>query len=281
MTEQPKEQRSGEELNALTEKPHERKESSTGLDANDILEQHPTVGGESSNTVSVDEEIRRQRDHERSMEARRLEHELRMQDLTSRQEVDLRERELEIYLGRRQQDLQEQNREMARRLERELRAREQELASNYISIVKGEVVEKQLDTVHKSARGREIHTFILLGILVAVAAASVYAGRLVDNTIFWAVSGTIFFMASVGLIAFAATGLGTFTQMVELIKMQLRSGGPVVGIGRLEVPADDRVTDTARERNDDKAPPLPRPIGPTRRRSDELRDDEIVDEDEP
>jgi hypothetical protein len=136
---------------------------------------------------------------------------------------DLLERYQRFSLDERERSLALREREQRRELD--LRRREYELELALREAASPEVVEQQLVVVSEKARGRQVHSYVLLGILMVVAAASVYAGLLVDNTIFWAIAGTVFFMSCAGIIAFAATGLGAFAQMIELIRLQFHSGG--------------------------------------------------------
>jgi hypothetical protein len=41
--------------------------------------------------------------------------------------------------------------------------------------------------------------------------------------VFWAIAGTVFFMSCAAIIVFAATALGAFAEMVQLIRTQFRS----------------------------------------------------------
>jgi hypothetical protein len=181
-------------------------------------------------------------EHRRQMEARRLEHELEMETETLHTQRDLRRRELELNHHQRtlerQLDLKEQERLLERRLQAELASRQRDLAANYMSTIKAEIIEQQFAKVSDKARGREVRSFILLGILLAVAGASVYAGRLVDAPMFWAVSATIFFMSCVGITIFAAAGLGAAAQMVELIRMQFRSRDATIQSSLMQVRSD-------------------------------------------
>lgn len=89
-----------------------------------------------------------------------------------------------------------------------------------------EVVDEQLRIAGTKARGRQYQSLLLLGLLISVAAlvaGSVYSGRLADDQVFWAISGTVFFMSCAAIIIFAAVALGAFAEMMQLIRTQFRS----------------------------------------------------------
>ena len=89
-----------------------------------------------------------------------------------------------------------------------------------------EVVDEQLRIAGTKARGRQYQSLLLLGLLISVAAlvaGSVYSGRLADDRVFWAISGTVFFMSCAAIIVFAAAALGAFAEMMQLIRTQFRS----------------------------------------------------------
>lgn len=89
-----------------------------------------------------------------------------------------------------------------------------------------EVVDEQLRIAGTKARGRQYQSLLLLGLLISVAAlvaGSVYSGRLADDRVFWAIAGTVFFMSCAAIIIFAASALGAFAEMMQLIRTQFRS----------------------------------------------------------
>jgi hypothetical protein len=97
-----------------------------------------------------------------------------------------------------------------------------------------EVVDEQLRIAGMKARGRQVQSLLFLGFLisvVAVVAGWMYPARLAANMVFWAIAGTVFFMTCAAIIIFAATALGAFAEMIQLIRTQFRSvGQPSAGV---------------------------------------------------
>jgi hypothetical protein len=79
-------------------------------------------------------------------------------------------------------------------------------------------LQTELAYVGLSARRRERRSYLFLGLLVGVGAAAVGAGVVADSDIFWGVAGGAFFMAAAGIVAYAASSLGIFAEMLELIR---------------------------------------------------------------
>ena len=75
----------------------------------------------------------------------------------------------------------------------------------------------ELDTVARSARERERRSWVFLGMLALVGVAAVGAGVVADSEVFWAVSGSVFFMAAAGIVAYAASSLGVTADLLDLI----------------------------------------------------------------
>jgi hypothetical protein len=76
------------------------------------------------------------------------------------------------------------------------------------------------------ARQRFYRTFSLLGVLGGVAAIAVVAGRLANNSTFWAAAGSVFFLACAALVAYAAKGLGVAAETADLLRAHHASGEP-------------------------------------------------------
>jgi hypothetical protein len=91
-----------------------------------------------------------------------------------------------------------------------------------------EDVKSDLGRIARQARERQYRSYALLGILAAVAGGSVAAGAYVDNPVFWGAAGSVFFMASAGLVAYAAQGLGIFSEALELIRTRSARAGNLV-----------------------------------------------------
>ena len=53
---------------------------------------------------------------------------------------------------------------------------------------------------------------------VAVAGGAAGAGAAIDEPGFWVASGSLFFMASAGLVAWDAKGLGIAAELIELLR---------------------------------------------------------------
>jgi hypothetical protein len=109
----------------------------------------------------------------------------------------------------------------------ELRAqRELERAFEQRRIV---AVDEQLSIAGMKARRRQYQSLLLFGLLIPVAvlvAGLLYSDRLVDNQVLWAIAGTVFFMSYAAIVIFAATSLGAFAEMIQLIRTQFQSAEP-------------------------------------------------------
>jgi hypothetical protein len=105
----------------------------------------------------------------------------------------------------------------------ELRAqRELERAFEQRRIV---VVDEQLSIAGMKARRRQNQSLVLFGLLIPVAvlvAGLLYSERLADNLVLWAIAGTVFFMSYAAIVIFAATSLGAFAEMIQLIRTQFQ-----------------------------------------------------------
>jgi hypothetical protein len=80
--------------------------------------------------------------------------------------------------------------------------------------------DQELSTIVHRAREREYQTYAALGVLAAVAGGSVAAGVFVASPIFWGVAGSVFFLASAGLVAWAAKQLGVLAATVDLFRVK-------------------------------------------------------------
>jgi ABC-type multidrug transport system fused ATPase/permease subunit len=88
------------------------------------------------------------------------------------------------------------------------------------------VMDEQLRIAGIKARRRQYQSLLFFGLLIPVAAlvaGLLYSGNLADNVALWATAGTVFFMSYAAIIFFAATSLGAFAEMIQLIRMQLQS----------------------------------------------------------
>jgi hypothetical protein len=88
------------------------------------------------------------------------------------------------------------------------------------------VVDEQLSMAGTKARRRQYQSLLLFGLLIPVAvlvAGLLYSNRLVDSLVLWAVAGTVFFMSYAAIVIFAATSLGAFAEMIQLIRTQFQS----------------------------------------------------------
>jgi hypothetical protein len=88
------------------------------------------------------------------------------------------------------------------------------------------VVDEQLGMAGTKARRRQYQSLLLFGLLIPVAvlvAGLLYSNRLVDSLVLWAVAGTVFFMSYAAIVIFAATSLGAFAEMIQLIRTQFQS----------------------------------------------------------
>ena len=88
------------------------------------------------------------------------------------------------------------------------------------------VVDEQLSMAGTKARRRQYQSLLLFGLLIPVAvlvAGLLYSNRLVDNLVLWAVAGTVFFMSYAAIVIFAATSLGAFAEMIQLIRTQFQA----------------------------------------------------------
>ena len=87
-------------------------------------------------------------------------------------------------------------------------------------------VDEQLNMAGTKARRRQYQSLLLFGLLIPVAvlvAGVLYSNRLEDNLVPWAVAGTVFFMSYAAIVIFAATSLGAFAEMIQLIRTQFQS----------------------------------------------------------
>lgn len=87
-------------------------------------------------------------------------------------------------------------------------------------------VDEQLSMAGTKARRRQYQSLLLFGLLIPVAvlvAGLLYSNRLVDSPVLWAVAGTVFFMSYAAIVIFAATSLGAFAEMIQLIRTQFQS----------------------------------------------------------
>ncbi len=66
----------------------------------------------------------------------------------------------------------------------------------------------------------------LLGLLIAIAVASLVAGMLAKSDVFWAASALAFGAAFCGLVAYAAKGLGVFAETAQLLSRPSDEGPP-------------------------------------------------------
>jgi hypothetical protein len=67
-----------------------------------------------------------------------------------------------------------------------------------------------------------------------VATGAVVAGVLVANPIFWGVAGSVFFLASAGLVAWAAKELGVLAATIDLFRVKF-GGSETPGAGQISV----------------------------------------------
>jgi hypothetical protein len=88
-------------------------------------------------------------------------------------------------------------------------------------------VYHDLAVVSGQARSRERKSYVFLVILVVVAVGAVAAGMIVDNTVFWATAGSVFFMACAGIVVYAAEGLGLTAQLLDMIQGHVLSRASV------------------------------------------------------
>jgi hypothetical protein len=89
-------------------------------------------------------------------------------------------------------------------------------------------VDEQLSMAGTKARRRQYQSLLSFGLLIPVAvlvAGLLYSDLLVDNLVLWAVAGTVFFMSYAAIVIFAATSLGAFAEMIQLIRTQFQSAG--------------------------------------------------------
>jgi len=87
-------------------------------------------------------------------------------------------------------------------------------------------VDEQLSMAGTRARRRQYQSLLLFGLLIPVAvlvAGLLYSNRLVDSWVSWAIAGTVFFMSYAAIVIFAATSLGAFAEMIQLIRTQFQS----------------------------------------------------------
>jgi hypothetical protein len=133
-------------------------------------------------------------------------------------------REQEVQAGRLSAKAAEARRKAAKTAERERQAaktaeRERQLAQAARRRQRHAGVE--LGRIARGAHRREYRTYALLGMLAGIGGGAVAAGAWVDNTIFWAVAASIFFLSMAALVAYAATGLGVFAEMLELVRARM------------------------------------------------------------
>jgi hypothetical protein len=86
--------------------------------------------------------------------------------------------------------------------------------------VRDDVYEDDLAYISKGMRRRERKSYVFLALLVGVAVGAVGAGLVADSEAFWAAAGSVVVMASAGIVAYAASGLGVFAEMIDLIRRQ-------------------------------------------------------------
>jgi hypothetical protein len=89
-------------------------------------------------------------------------------------------------------------------------------------------VDEQLSMAGTKARRRQYQSLLSFGLLIPVAvlvAGLLYSDLLVDNLVLWAIAGTVFFMSYAAIVVFAATSLGAFAEMIQLIRTQFQSAG--------------------------------------------------------
>lgn len=84
-------------------------------------------------------------------------------------------------------------------------------------------VESGLGELSQRGFRAQARTFAGLGGLVGVAGLAVAGGVIASNPIFWAAAGSVFFLASAGLSAWAAKQLGIFAEMAELFRVKVRA----------------------------------------------------------
>jgi len=88
------------------------------------------------------------------------------------------------------------------------------------------VVDEQLSIAGMKARRRQYQSLLLFGLLIPIAvlvAGLLYSDRLVGNSVLWAIAGTVFFMSYAAIVIFAATSLGAFAEMIQLIRTQFQA----------------------------------------------------------
>jgi hypothetical protein len=76
-------------------------------------------------------------------------------------------------------------------------------------------VAKRIDHAEKRARSTQRRSFSGIAVLGTVSVGSVTAGVIVDNLVFWAAAGAIFFMASSGLVLWAAKDSGVLADFLK------------------------------------------------------------------
>jgi hypothetical protein len=79
--------------------------------------------------------------------------------------------------------------------------------------------DEELDRAAHTARQRQYQTYALLGILSFVAGGAAAAGAIVANPVFWIAAGAVFFLASAGIIAWAAKQLGVIAELIDLFRL--------------------------------------------------------------
>jgi hypothetical protein len=126
---------------------------------------------------------------------------------------------------------------------------------------------RDIDYVAEEARRRERKTYVFLAILVAVAIAAVGAGVVADNNVFWAITGSVFFMSCAGLVAYAATGLGVVAAMLDIIRFAAPHRSEQATTAPVSRASDGGQEVVAERRAEPMAEPQPTSPNPERERT--------------
>jgi hypothetical protein len=112
-------------------------------------------------------------------------------------------------------------------------------------------VDEQLSMAGTKARRRQYQSLLSFGLLIPVAvlvAGLLYSDLLVDNLVLWAIAGTVFFMSYAAIVIFAATSLGAFAEMIQLIRTQFQSAGQTSAAGTTTGPSSMLSFDELRDK---------------------------------
>jgi hypothetical protein len=83
-------------------------------------------------------------------------------------------------------------------------------------------IEEGLGEISRKSHSARSTTFAGLGVLVGIAGIAVAAGVIASNPVFWAAAGSVFVLASTGLVAWAAKQLGIVGDLAELLRAKAR-----------------------------------------------------------